>query len=276
MRYDTLILSGGSIKGIALLGVFKYIFDNKIILRKELKHIISASAGALLALVILLDINIKVFYKILKQMDVDVIDKENFGIENFINDFGFCENIVTQKYVKSIIKNILHRDNITLKELYDISKIKYTVKVANITRNDVEYINYLNYPDIDLITLLTMATCVPLIFKPILYNNCLYNDGATGGGLPIEYNNSNNYLGIILYPIDINKKAKKFKKDILNYLYNVIYINNQSNDFYHYKKYENIIILDLKIPLKFSVTEQEKEQLFIEGYIQTKKFFNDS
>ena len=50
MRYDTLILSGGSIKGIALLGSFKYIFDNKIILRKELKHIISASAGALLAL----------------------------------------------------------------------------------------------------------------------------------------------------------------------------------------------------------------------------------
>ncbi len=276
MRYDTLILSGGSIKGIALLGSFKYIFDNKIILREELKHIISASAGALLALVILLDINIKVFYKILKQMDVDVIDKENFGIENFINEFGFCENIVTQKYVKSVIKNILHRDNITLKELYDISKIKYTVKVANITRNDVEYINYLNYPDIDLITLLTMATCVPFIFKPILYNNCLYNDGATGGGLPIEYNKSKNYLGIILYPIDINKKAKKFKKDILNYLYNVVYINNQANDFYHYKKHENIIILDLKIPLKFNVTEQEKEKLFIEGYMQTKKFFNDS
>ena len=42
-------------------------------------------------------------------MDVDVIDKENFGIENFINDFGFCENIVTQKYVKSVIKNILQR-----------------------------------------------------------------------------------------------------------------------------------------------------------------------
>ena len=29
-------------------------------------------------------------------------------------------------------------------------KIKFTVKVANITKNDVEYINYLNYPDIDL------------------------------------------------------------------------------------------------------------------------------
>jgi len=276
MGYDTLILSGGSIKGIALLGSFKYIFDNKIILREELKHIISASAGALLSLVILLDINIKVFYKILKQMDVDFIDKENFSIENFINDFGFCENIITQKYVKSVIKNILHRENITLKELYDISKIKYTVKVANITKNDVEYINYLNYPDIDLITLLTMATCVPLIFKPILYNNCLYNDGATGGGLPIEYNKSDNYLGIILYPIDINKKAKKFKKDILNYLYNVVYINNQANDFYHYKKHKNIIILDLKFPLKFNVTEKEKEKLFIEGFLQTKKFFNDS
>ena len=276
MGYDTLILSGGSIKGIALLGSFKYLFGSKKIIKKELKHIIAASAGALLSLVILLDINIKVFYKILKQMDVDVIDKENFGIENFINDFGFCDNQVTKKYVRSIIKNILHSDNITLKELYDISKIKFTVKVSNITKNDIEYINYLNYPDIDLITLLTMTTCVPLVFKPILYNNCLYNDGATGGGLPIEYNKSKNYLGIILYPIDINKKAKKFKKDILNYLYNVVYINNQANDFYHYKKHKNIIILDLKLPLKFNVTEQEKENLFIEGFLQTKKYFNDS
>ena len=72
-----------------------------------------------------------------------------------------------------------------------------------------------------------------------LYNNCLYNDGATGGGLPIEYNKSDNYLGIILYPIDIDKKAKKFKKDILNYLYNVVYVNNQANDFYHYKNNSN-------------------------------------
>lgn len=92
------------------------------------------------------------------------------------------------------------------------------------------------------------------------------------GGLPIEYNKSDNYLGIILYPIDINKKAKKFKKDILNYLYNVVYINNQANDFYHYKKHKNIIILDLKMPLKFNVTEKEKEKLFIEGFLQQKIF----
>ena len=29
-------------------------------------------------------------------MNVDVIDKDNFGIENFINDFGFCDNTITK------------------------------------------------------------------------------------------------------------------------------------------------------------------------------------
>ena len=111
-----------------------------------------------------------------------------------------------------------------------------------------------------------------LIFKPILYNNCLYNDGATGGYYRLNIINQENYLVIILYPIDIDKKAKKFKKDILNYLYNVVYVNNQANDFYHYKKYKNIIILDLKIPLKFHVTEKKKNNYSLRGIFKLKVF----
>ena len=34
--------------------------------------------------------------------------------------------------------------NQSISSLYEISKIKFTVKVANITKNDVEYINYLH------------------------------------------------------------------------------------------------------------------------------------
>ena len=39
-----------------------------------------------------------------------------------------------------------------------------------------------------------MTTSIPIIFKPVKYNDCLYCDGATGGGLPIEYNKSKRYL----------------------------------------------------------------------------------
>ena len=54
----------------------------------------------------LLDINIKVFYKILKQMDVDVIDKKL--VLKILLMILFCENIVTQNINRLL--NILHRD----------------------------------------------------------------------------------------------------------------------------------------------------------------------
>ena len=68
MGYDTLILSGGSVKGCALLGSFKYLIDHEKINIKKLKHIISASVGSLMALPLILNVSIHAFYKIIKDL----------------------------------------------------------------------------------------------------------------------------------------------------------------------------------------------------------------
>ena len=77
MGYDTLILSGGSVKGYALIGSFKYLLDNKIIELNKLKHIIGASVGALMALPLLMNVSIELFYKIIIQTHVKLYDKDN-------------------------------------------------------------------------------------------------------------------------------------------------------------------------------------------------------
>ena len=185
MSYDTLILSGGSVKGYSLIGSFKYLLQNKIIDLKSLKHIIGASVGAMMAVPLLMNVNIDLFYKITTKTSIKLYDKDNFNIANLINQFGIYENKSVEEYVTVFCRHILKKDNITLKELYDLSKIKFTVKVANVTKNKVEYFNHLNNPDMDLVTLIKMTTCIPLVFKPVSYNGCLYSDGAVGGGLPI-------------------------------------------------------------------------------------------
>ena len=266
MGYDTLILSGGSIKGIAFLGSFKYLLDNEKIKRKELKHIIVASAGALMAIPFLFNIKIEMFYKIIKETKINIVDKEDYKLENLFNEFGFYDNMIVDKYVGVLCKYILKRDNITLKELYKLNKIKYTVKVSNITDNSVEYFNYKNQPDLDLKTLVKMTTSIPLVFKPISYKGCLYSDGANGGGLPIEYNKSKNYIAIILCPLERDSLPKN--PNILQYLDNLINVQYQINDFNIYKKYKNLIVLDLNIPLKLETNDEEKEKLLIEGFKQ--------
>jgi len=273
MGYDTLILSGGSIKGISFLGSFKYLLDNEKIKRNELKHIISASVGALMAITFLFNIKIEMFYKIIKETKINIVDKEDYKLENLFNEFGFYDNMIVDKYVGVLCKYILKRDNITLRELYKINKIKFTVKVSNITNNSVEYFNYKNQPNLDIKTLVKMTTGIPIVFKPVYYKGCLYSDGATGGGLPIEYNKSKNYLAIILS--SLKRDSIPENPNILQYLDNLINVQYQINDFNIYKKYKNLIIIDLNIPLKFDTNDEEKEKLLIEGFKQTKEFFKD-
>ena len=273
MSYDTLILSGGSVKGYSLIGSFKYLLQNKIIDLKSLKHIIGASVGAMMAVPLLMNVNIDVFYKITTKTNIKLYDKDYFNIANLINEFGIYENKSVEEYVTIFCRHILKKDNITLKELYDLSKIKFTVKVANVTKNKVEYFNHLNNPDMDLVTLIKMTTCIPLVFKPVSYNGCLYSDGAVGGGLPIEYNKSKKYLGIALFPVE-----KKSKEDlnILDYISNLFHLHHSENDYNNYKKYKNIIFIDVNASFKIDITEEEKIKFFKEGYLQTKKFFTDS
>ena len=273
MKYDTLILSGGSVKGYAFIGSFKYLLDNKIIEIHKLKHIIGASVGAMMAIPLLLNVSIELFYKIIIQTNIKLYDKDDFKIANLINDFGIFDNTSIETYVSTFCRHILKVENITLKELYELSKIKFTVKVSNVTKNKVEYMNYLNYPDIDLVTLIKMTTSIPLVFKPVLYNGCLYSDGAVGGGLPIEYNKSKKYLGIVLYPLE--RKSKEHL-NILDFMNNLFHLHHCENDYNNYKKYKNIIFIDVNASFKIDITEEEKIKFFKEGYLQTKKFFTDS
>ena len=272
MKYDTLILSGGAVKGYALIGSFKYLLDHNIINNKSLKHIICASVGALMSLPLLFNVSIDLFYKIIIETNVKLYNKDDFNIANLINNFGIFDNSVVENYVRVFCKHILKKETITLKELYKLSNIKFTVKVTNVSKNKLEYINYLNYPDIDLITLIKMTTSIPLLFKPVTYNNCLYSDGAVGGGLPIEYNKSKKYLGIMLYPM--HKKVTE-NLNFVDYIGNLFHINQSENDYNGYKKYKNIICIDLNIPIQIDITEEEKIKFFKEGYLQTKSFFEN-
>ena len=76
MKYDTLILSGGSVKGYAFIGSFKYLLDNKIIEIHKLKHIIGASVGAMMAIPLLLNVSIELYYKIIIQTNIKLYDKD--------------------------------------------------------------------------------------------------------------------------------------------------------------------------------------------------------
>ncbi len=273
MNIDTLILSGGGPSGTAYVGIFKYLFENNII-DKELngiKEIITTSIGIMFSIFYILKINETVIENIVMGVDyLSTLDIDNLEINDLLVEYGLFKNDLLANTVKSIIKNTLNKEDITLQELFDITSIKLTVKVYNSTKNITEYISYENNPELKLSLLTQMTTAIPLFFKPIKYNDYLYVDGGLKGNLPIEACNSDNYLAILIKG-GISKSLEK--STLIEYFPILNFIKSLMNVDIQYD-HENIILIEINKGLNFDISNTEKKEIINLGYLKTKEYFN--
>ena len=54
---------------------------------------------------------------------------------------------------------------------YDLTKIKLSVKVFNVSLKQIQYISYETNPDLTISLLAMMTTAIPFLFKPVQYKD---------------------------------------------------------------------------------------------------------
>jgi len=199
LKIDTLLFSGGGPSGIAYTGVFQALIDEKILDRNlmNIKEIITTSIGILFSFCILLKLDNRVGYEIVKKFDIQSFLKmDGICIDDLLMDSGLFETTGIHDVFQSLCRNVLKRDDISLMDLYQITTIKLSVKVFNITESVLEFISHETHPELSIITLAQMTTAIPIFFKPVPYKDNLYCDGGFRQGYPYGYHPSPNYLGV--------------------------------------------------------------------------------
>jgi len=280
MKIDTLILSGGGPSGIAYLGVFYALFENKIIDKElsNIKEIITTSVGIMFSIFLLLKIDLKMVYKITENFDNStILDNKNISINDFLVDFGLYSNHMIQKMIQSTLKNILQKDDLTLQELYELTNIKLSVKVFNVSLKQIQYISYETNPDLNISLLAMMTTAIPFVFKPVEYNNEKYVDGGLRGHFPIEKCVSKNYLGIFIRGGSFPEKSKIVKLfPILEYMYSLMI--EEDEIVYQIKKYKQkkIIYCNVKLGLDFNASKDKNKEIITMGYKKAIEFITDN
>ena len=271
MKIDTLIMSGGGPSGIAYIGIFKALHE-KNILKKDLsgiKEIIVASVGIIFAYLYMLDLPPESQHKIVMKAPMfSVLNVDNITIDDLLVDFGLFKTDNIRELMQIVTKNYFKQEDITLKELYEKTKIKLTVKVFNVTKKRIQYFSHENHPDISFLTLVEMAIAIPIFFKPIEYKDELYVDGGLRGHFPIEICESENYLGMFIaggcFPND-SALIKMFP--ILEFLYSLMI--NQDPIVYQIKSGEHperVIYTEVNQGLDFDISQENKDALIQSGY----------
>lgn len=279
--YTNLVLSGGAFKGVALLGALKYL--EELDYMKYIKNYTGSSAGGIICFFIALGYKSYEIKNILINEINNLVDLDFNNIPNFLYDYGIdnCDN--NKNILKKYLKQKIDLEDITFIEFTKKFGFNLTLTGSNITTHSLDYFNIDNTPDMSIIQALLITSCIPFIYKPIKYNECLYLDGGLYNNFAIDYYNENknetlginiksnieikndnfiNYLNNITYSLidkltydNINKK-----KDYN--IYNITFENNQLDDI-------NFSIKDLKIEVDNSVIYK----YYNYGYNKFKKIF---
>lgn len=271
--YNTIVLSGGGVRGFGLLGSLQF-----LILNKQLDHVkkfIGTSIGAILCVIIIIgyeptEVIIKFiqnnYFKKLGSYSLVQAMKGN-GFLSF-EEFGkILEELIVEKvgYVPTLAQ---------LNELYNKEFICLTF---NYTKRQEEILCHTTHPELNVLDALRMTSSVPFIFDCFQYKNDIYFDGFLSNNFPINLIKEDDLciaISCVKPEWKDDSNSIEFWKLIWNLLLLPLYqLQDVKNK--PFQKQCDIIQLDLSqfTMLDYKLKPKVMLDMFSEGYCKVSDFY---
>ena len=272
---NTIIISGGGVKGIAVLGLLHHLFEHT----KELENVkkfIGTSIGGVIALMICIGYKpIDLLHKVISQKLIEKLKIIN--IVSMVNCSGAASFEDLQDFISVLLieKNI--DINITLKDIKKMFGNDLICSSYNFSKNQIEYISAENNPDITCIELMRLTCNIPLFFNKYKYKGDFYFDGGIYDNFPLSGadENTDDIIGlrIINKPNNIESETN-ILSFIMSIIFNISKIYTQSiiDKSRHKMEIIEINIQDIET-LSLNVDISEILDLFSRGYLLGKEYY---
>jgi predicted acylesterase/phospholipase RssA len=275
-----LVITGGGIAGVITYSILRESCKSGIWNIENLESIYGTSAGAIICVFIALKYE-------WSEIDDYIIKRpwENvfkFDINAFLRSFD-SKGILGKKIIEEMLNPLLKgkdlETTITMKELYEYSKIDIHIFSTEIHNYETIDISHKTHPDWRVIDAVYCSAALPIIFMPYLKDGACYSDGGITNNYPIYacLNNGANpdeIFGITLPKKQdttqtITEKSSLFDylSFILNKMYKQAYLYSMEKKDYAIKyeiELENVndVIYDF---VNVSSSEKERSRLLDNG-----------
>lgn len=188
---DTLVLSGGGIKGLAMMGAVDRMRRDGLL--SKVRMVVGTSAGALVGALVATRRDMRDALGIVcaqgYQPDFD------FGrlAQGFGLDSGKCIDSMCAALLAGLPEGLTFGD---VRRTYGMTLV---VCVTNVSRRRAEYLGPDTHPNMPIALALRMTCSVPLYFSAVRHEGCWYVDGSIVDNFPCDWaacNGGQHVLGI--------------------------------------------------------------------------------
>lgn len=177
-RVETLVLSGGGMKGLASLGAVTALRRAGAL--RDVKRVVGTSAGALVAAALAVDrasprlVDELAALRYEPDIDLGRLLGGSFGIDS-------------GRHLDAWIAALLGGQRYTFRDVRERHGVDLVVCATDLTRRRAEYFGPDTSPDMDLATALRMSCAIPLYFAAVRHERRLYVDGAVADNFPLDW-----------------------------------------------------------------------------------------
>ncbi len=269
---DSLVLSGGGMKGIYILGAIEYLSQEVGL--NHLKAFYGVSIGAVISTLLMvgytpLEVMAQICVNKIAQK-IAVIDKNIIERKSLFDPKHFVQ--ILEEMISAKLGNVP-----SLKEFYEqTGKDLYITTVCLSTPYRPVYLHHLSHPDLKLSAAVHMSMSIPFAFGYAEYDGKKYIDGGVLDNFPILYASEKNLrpFGICMKNDDHPTEETSFLNEVLFILtLPISYISELSKK--HCPKHATFIELDTGEGadgfLAFGRQNEAIYQMFTKGYNECKK-----
>ena len=187
-QYQTLILSGGGMKGIALLGALQHLQDTMYL--QSINKVVGTSIGAMIGYLWIIGYSpIELMVFLCHKQHQELLESLSLTRWDMVNCIEGNRGAISYMLIHELLEK-LSLDKIstllTMRQLKEKFGKELICCTYNRSLHKTEFLNSTKYPDLPCLTALRMSSAIPFIFDPCFFNNNLYVDGGLVENIPLS------------------------------------------------------------------------------------------
>ena len=263
---ENIVFSGGSIRGIAYIGVLKYLEEHAML--ENITNFAGTSIGACMAFCVIMGYTAAELSDIFIGIDIDKFrDISSDSVISFFDTFGLDSGNKIIKMLEVMLKNKKFACDITFSELTEATGKKLTIVGTCLNNMRSEYFSTETSPDMEVLTAIRITFSIPVMYQPVKHNNKYYVDGAVTDNYPIDLfdNDNKKTMGFVL----ISQSIYDCEIDnIENYLLSIVWTSFAHQLKAKIERFRDISIeIDSEIDsFDFNINKNQRFELIETGY----------